>query len=194
MGSDVLVVPTDVNHSDAVKSLAQAARQFGGAIDLWFSNVGVGAVGKFLDVPMATHEQIIRSNLIGHLNDAHAALDFAGFADRRVALLLTDALLLHESTFSGFGAIREYAAGHRGSGDVDSGPVLLGVSVAATGFALGPARAHGRNASFERIFRTATLFGIPYSHGDRRRFATGGAIGNALLLALLTSGPELAPL
>ncbi len=118
---------------------------------------------------------------------------FAGFADRRVASTLADALLAHESTFFGFGAIREYAAGHHGSGDIDSGPVILGVSVAATGFALAPARAHGRHDAFERIYRTTALFGVPLRHGDRRRFATGGAIGNALLLALLTSGPELAP-
>lgn len=117
---------------------------------------------------------------------------FAGFADRRVAALLADGLLAHESTFFGFGAIREYAAGHHGAGDVDSGPVILGVSVAATGFALAPARAHGRRDAFERIYRTTALFGVPVGHGDRRRFATGGAIGNALMLALLTSGPELA--
>jgi hypothetical protein len=117
---------------------------------------------------------------------------FAGFADRGVAALLAEGLFAHESTFFGFGAIREYAAGYRGSGDIDSGPVILGVSVAATGFALAPARAHGRRESFERIYRTTALFGVPVSTGNRRRFATGGPIGNALLLALLTSGPELA--
>lgn len=74
VGANVLVVPTDVGNIDAVKALAEAARDFAGEIDLWFSNVGVGAVGNFLDVPMATHEQIIRSNLIGHMNDAHTVL------------------------------------------------------------------------------------------------------------------------
>lgn len=73
-GSRVLVVPTDVGDADAVGMLAKAACEFAGEIDLWFSNVGVGAVGKFLDVPIATHNQIIRSNLIGHMNDAHAVL------------------------------------------------------------------------------------------------------------------------
>jgi hypothetical protein len=71
--------------------------------------------------------------------------------------------------------------------------VVLGVSVSATGFALAPARAHGRRDAFERLFRTTDLFGAPEASGDRRRFLTGGPIGNALLLALLTSGPELAP-
>jgi len=114
---------------------------------------------------------------------------FAGFAERFVARELANGLLRHESTLFGFGAVREYADGHRGWGDVDSGPVILGVSVAATGFSLAVARAHGRYDSFERVYRTTALFGVPF----RGRFLTGGAIGNALMLALLTSGPELAP-
>jgi hypothetical protein len=118
---------------------------------------------------------------------------FAGFADRNLASLLTDGLLRHERTFLGFGAIEEYADGWHGSGDIDSGPVLLGVSVAATGFALAPARAFGRDDAFERLARTTELFGMRIDGGDATRFSTGGAIGNALLLAMLTSGPELAP-
>ncbi|MEO7094121.1 MAG: hypothetical protein ABI175_12780 [Polyangiales bacterium] len=118
---------------------------------------------------------------------------FAGFADRSVASLLTDGLLRQERTFLGFGAIREYAAGWEGSGDIDSGPVLLGVSVAATGFALAPTRAFGHADVFDRLVRTTELFGVRIAHGDVTRFSTGGAIGNALLLAMLTSGPELAP-
>lgn len=118
---------------------------------------------------------------------------YAGFADRSVAETLTDGLLRHEGTFLGFGAIREYAGGYEGEGDVDSGPVLLGVSVSATGFALAPARAMGRRDAFTRIYRTVDLFGLRAGGADRTRFAVGGPIGNALLLAFLTSGPEVAP-
>ena len=64
---------------------------------------------------------------------------FAGFADRSLAKDLGDAVLKHEATFLRFGGIREYAEGHHGMGDLDSGPVLLGISVSATGFALAPA-------------------------------------------------------
>jgi hypothetical protein len=118
---------------------------------------------------------------------------FAGFADRRVARLLADAVAHHESTLFGFGAVDEYGSGHSGSGDVDSGPVLLGVSVTATGCALAAARAHGRRELFTRLYRTTDLFGAPSAAEGRRRFLSGGPIGNAMLLALLTSGPELAP-
>jgi hypothetical protein len=118
---------------------------------------------------------------------------FAGFVDRSLAEELTRALLTQEATFAGFGAIREYAPGHHGRGDIDSGPVVLGVSASATGFALAATRAHGYRHAYTRIYRTAALFGMPFADGDRMRFATGGPIGNALLLALLTSGPEVVP-
>jgi hypothetical protein len=118
---------------------------------------------------------------------------FAGFADRGVAELLTAGLLRQLSTRFGFGAIREYPEGRDGPGDVDSGPVLLGVSVSATGFALAPTRAFGHADAFVALYRTTDLFGLPIADGDRRRFSIGGPIGNALLLAFLTSGPELAP-
>jgi hypothetical protein len=118
---------------------------------------------------------------------------FAGFADRATAARLADGVFRGEATFAGFSAIREYAPGFHGHGDVDSGPVVLGVSVSATGFALAPARAFGRRDVFARLYRTTDLFGLPVAWGDRRRFTTGGPIGDALLLALLLSGPELAP-
>lgn len=117
---------------------------------------------------------------------------FAGFADRGLAEQLAQALFRHEKGFAGFGAIGEYAEGHTGHGDVDSGPVLFGVSVAATGFALAPARAFGRRDSFEHLYRTAALFGLPTTFGQGFWFSSGGPIGNALLFAFLTSGPELA--
>lgn len=96
---------------------------------------------------------------------------YAGFVDRSLAIELTSALLAHERTFFGFGGVAEFGeqAGH---GDIDSGPVVLGVSVT-------------------RLFRTTTLFGMPTRRGEALCFRTGGPIGNALLLAMLTSGPEV---
>jgi hypothetical protein len=114
---------------------------------------------------------------------------FAGFADRALARELAAAVVRQVSTRFGFGAVREYADGFAGHGDVDSGPVILGVSVSATGFALASARLANDEDAFTALYRTVDLFGLPA--GDD--FAIGGPIGNALLLALLTSGPEVAP-
>lgn len=73
-GGEAIVVPTDVTKPAAVTHLAARAQAFLGEIDLWFSNVGIGAVGRFQDVPIEAHRRVIEANLIGHLNDAHAVL------------------------------------------------------------------------------------------------------------------------
>jgi hypothetical protein len=111
---------------------------------------------------------------------------FASFADPDLARRLARATLARVSTHLGFGAVREYADGHAGAGDVDSGPVVLGVSVSATGFALAAARLADDADAFTALYRTTDLFGLPIQVDDRRAFAVGGPIGNALLLALLT--------
>ena len=116
---------------------------------------------------------------------------FAGFVDRPLFVQLADGLWQNETALLRFGAIREYAKGYSGDGDTDSGLVLFGVSVAATGFALAPSRALRRLHEFELLYRTTELFGIRIQHDARTRFATGGPIGNALMLAFLTSGPEV---
>lgn len=72
-GVDVLVRPTDVTQAEKVKELAEVAQSFG-EIDVWVSNAGVGAVGAFEETPIEAHHRVIETNLIGHINDAHAAI------------------------------------------------------------------------------------------------------------------------
>ena len=74
LGAEAVAVPADVTRPDEVAALARRAVEFGGGIDVWVSNVGIGAVGAFHEVPLEAHEQVIRANLIGHMNDAHAAI------------------------------------------------------------------------------------------------------------------------
>lgn len=87
----------------------------------------------------------------------------------------------------GFGAVREYPRGHAGKGDIDSGPVVLGTSVSATGFSLAGARVFRRRERFVRVFATAWLFGAPTGRDMRRGFVTGGPLGDAILLAMTTA-------
>ncbi len=92
----------------------------------------------------------------------------------------------------GLGAIREYPPGTHGWGDIDSGPVIVGFGVSSTGFALAGARAHGDERAFTLIGRTATLFGLPARRHGGRWYLTGGAIGNAIMLAMQTA-PVVGP-
>lgn len=75
-GYDVpaLAIAADVTDIASIANLADTAIEFGGAIDIWVSNVGVGAVGLYHETPMEAHEKVIRANLIGHMNDAHVVV------------------------------------------------------------------------------------------------------------------------
>jgi hypothetical protein len=92
----------------------------------------------------------------------------------------------------GFGAMREYPAGQRGRGDADSGPLIAGYSVSATGFALGAARMSGDGELFTHLYATVRLMGAPVAGRDgTRHFAGGGSIGNAIMFAMLTAPRRL---
>jgi hypothetical protein len=116
---------------------------------------------------------------------------FLSFADPALSRTLHEGLARHgRAGFLGFGGIREHAPGFEGGADIDSGPVLLGVGVSATGFALGSARAHGDRETYRALYRTAWLFGVPVARPDGgRRFLAGGPLGNAIMLAMLTARP-----
>lgn len=64
----------DATDADEVATFAARARDLLGGIDLWFSNVGAGVVGKYPDVPLSDHRRVIETNLLSHMNDAHAVL------------------------------------------------------------------------------------------------------------------------
>lgn len=89
-------------------------------------------------------------------------------------------------------AMREFLPGVDGPGDVDSGPLIMGFSVSATGFALGGAVAYGDGTTRARILKTVEI-GTPMAMQmvpgleTNGKGATGSALGDALMLAMLTS-------
>lgn len=73
-GGRAQYLETDVTDPVAMRALAQAAARRYGRVDVWVNNAGVGAVGRFTDVPVEAHDRVIRTNLMGHLHGAHAVL------------------------------------------------------------------------------------------------------------------------
>ena len=111
---------------------------------------------------------------------------FLSFSDGALSLALYRSLRAGMLTRTlGFGTAREYPAASGGWGDVDSGPVILGQGVSATGFVIGLARAHGDRETFRAHLATASFFGGPVDG----RHALGGPLGDALLFALTTALP-----
>lgn len=73
-GGEVLVVPTDVAHADQMQHLAQATLQRFGRIDVWVNNAGVGAIGRFEEIPLEDHARLVDVNLKGVIYGSHIAL------------------------------------------------------------------------------------------------------------------------
>lgn len=98
----------------------------------------------------------------------------------------------------GFGPpIREYPKGVDGSGDVDSGPLLAGISLSATVVAQGAARVNGDSDLASAIGSEGELLGLPVSLPGSKRYAFGLLpIGDAFVVwsstaRLLTEAPTV---
>ncbi len=117
---------------------------------------------------------------------------FLAFADRPTSAALYRAVRRELfRTVIGFGAVLEYGPSktneRAGNGDIDSGPIVLGFGVSATGFALGASRMHDDRDAFASLYATAHLFGAPHDGARSRTFATGGPLGDAILFAMVTA-------
>ena len=87
-GGQAFAYPTDVTQSDQVRRLADAAVGRFGRIDVWVNNAGLGAIGRFAEVPIEAHDRVIETNLIGYMHGAHAAFRaFLASADKRGHLI-----------------------------------------------------------------------------------------------------------
>ncbi len=113
---------------------------------------------------------------------------FLSFAEERTSRSLFHAVERSQfRTVLGFGAMLEFPPGRPPRPDVDSGPVVLGFGVSASGFALGASRAHGDRDTFTALYATTQLFGAPLDEDGARTYATGGPLGDAILFAMLTA-------
>lgn len=69
-----LGVCADVSIAEDVSRVVEAALQLNNRIDVWINNAGVMASGKFEEIPMEIHEQVIKTNLFGYLHGAYEAM------------------------------------------------------------------------------------------------------------------------
>ncbi len=91
----------------------------------------------------------------------------------------------------GFGGFREWPGDRARGADVDSGPIIFGVGMAATALALGPTRLFGDAERYATIRRSALTFGLPSwipSHGH----LTAPVLGEAILFHGRTARPWFA--
>lgn len=84
----------------------------------------------------------------------------------------------------GFTGVLEFPPGVTGHADVDSGPVILGLSMSGTGFAVAGAR-HAKDAALvSELLCTAELAGCTIQWNGRRRYLFAPLVGEAIMLAM----------
>ena len=74
LGGRAIAVPTDVTDPADVEQLAREAVSELGRIDVWVNNAGVGAVGRFDEIPLADHMRVIETDLLGTLYGCYFAM------------------------------------------------------------------------------------------------------------------------
>lgn len=84
----------------------------------------------------------------------------------------------------GFGpGLREYPQGRAGTGDVDSGPLVAGISLSATVVGMGAARVNGDASLAAALASEGELLGLPLTLPGSKRYAFGlFPIGDAFVV------------
>lgn len=67
-------VSADMSINEDVEKVVQEALSMGGKIDIWVNNAGVMASGKFEEIPLEIHQQVIKTNLFGYMHGAYNAI------------------------------------------------------------------------------------------------------------------------
>lgn len=74
LGVEVLGISADTSISTDIERVAEETLSRFGRIDIWVNNAGVMASGKFEEIPMEIHEQVIKTNLFGYMHGAYNAI------------------------------------------------------------------------------------------------------------------------
>ena len=138
----------------------------------------VDAEGNGIDGPRATSQSVIH-HFLGEVDAGFGREQYQRFRDRFVAHPL------------GFGpAVREYPHGTDGAGDVDSGPLVLGVSMSATVVTLGAARVQHDHELAAALHHEGELIGVPLNGLRTKRYAFGVLpVADAFLIWSQTARP-----
>jgi len=93
-GVNAIGVSADMASEQDVEKVAAAALNINGRIDIWINNAGVMASGKFEEIPMEIHEQVIKTNLFGYLHGAYNAI--------RIFKKQNEGILINNVSIGGF--------------------------------------------------------------------------------------------
>lgn len=92
LGGQALAISTDVSDRTAVENLAGQVISAFGQFDVWINNAGVASIGRFDEVPLEDHLQVIRTDLAGATAGSYYALKH--FRNRGSGILINVASVI----------------------------------------------------------------------------------------------------
>lgn len=134
-------------------------------------------IGALLDGPRATSMCIT----IRFLSEASPELGVELYGNFREQMM---------TTRLGLPGVREYPKDVNGSGDVDSGPLIFGISTSATAVTAGVARIVGDTDAAARITQATETLAMPFTwNGERRHFGGMLPVADAFITWSRTARP-----
>lgn len=88
LGVSAIGVSADMSIAEDVNRVVSEALETYGKIDIWVNNAGVMASGKFEEIPMEIHEQVLKTNLFGYMHGAYHAIKI--FKDQNKGILINN--------------------------------------------------------------------------------------------------------
>jgi hypothetical protein len=115
--------------------------------------------------------QVLLLSFLSDLDPRFARQQYARFRSQYVQPVL------------GWLVVREYPRGVQGPADVDSGPLVFGISPVATGVSIAAARANGDQELFERVVLLSEVIGFPRSWQGEKDYLFGQLmVGDAFIV------------
>jgi short-subunit dehydrogenase len=114
-GGTALVVTTDISKPEDVQHLADEAVAKYRHIDVWINDVGVGAIGRFWEIPLADQNRVIDVNLKGIINGSYTAAKL--FIKQKSGTLINLGSIDSEVPLAYQGSYAASKAGVRGLGE-----------------------------------------------------------------------------
>ena len=71
---EAIAVDTDVSDKGDLEAVLKKALSEFGRIDIWINDAGVGAVGRFDEIPLEEHRQVIETDLMGTIHGSYFAI------------------------------------------------------------------------------------------------------------------------
>lgn len=88
IGAEVIGISADVSVAEDVERITDETLARFGRIDVWVNNAGVMANGKFEEIPMKIHQQVIKTNLFGYMHGAYSAIKV--FKNQQYGILINN--------------------------------------------------------------------------------------------------------